>query len=291
MTIVIRDIRTFDELRAVEQLQKEVWGFDDLDVVSSAHLLAVQKNQGVLIGAFDGETLVGFVYGFLGLERGQLTMHSHMLAVKREYRSHNIGYLLKLAQREHSLKLGIRWITWTYDPLQALNAHFNLAKLGVYANRYEVNFYGEETSSFLHQGIGTDRLWVTWPICSRRVIARIEGAADPDAAPLDSHEIMRLPALVVRSMESDSPARGDRAVLEQSRTVLIEIPDDINQLKERDIQAARAWREATRQAFLDAIGRGFVVDHFVRLRESERMRCFYRLRRLNPADTPWLRGE
>lgn len=289
MAIVIRDIRTFDELRAVEQLQKEVWGFDDLDVVSSAHLIAVQKNSGVLIGAFDGPVLVGFVYGFLGWEHGRLTMHSHMLAVKREYRSHNIGYLLKLAQREHSLTLGIRWITWTYDPLQALNAHFNLAKLGVYADRYEVNFYGEETSSFLHQGIGTDRLWVTWPIASQRVAARIEGTSE--AALLTAEEIAGAPALVIRSTESDSPATGDRDALEHSATVLIEIPDDINQLKQRDPQAARAWREATRQAFLDALARGFVVDHFVRLKEAERARCFYRLRRLDPAHTPWLRGE
>lgn len=289
MAIVIRDIQTFDELRAVEQLQKEVWGFDDLDVVSSAHLIAVQRNNGVLIGAFDGPVLVGFVYGFLGWEHGRLTMHSHMLAVKRDYRSHNIGYLLKLAQREHSLKLGIRWITWTYDPLQALNAHFNLAKLGVYADRYEVNFYGEETSSFLHQGIGTDRLWVTWPIASQRVAARIEGASE--AASVSAEEVARVPALVVSSAESDSPTMGDRDALEHSATVLIEIPGDINQLKERDPRAARAWRETTRQAFLDALSRGFVVDHFVRLKEAEQMRCFYRLRRLDPSDTPWLRGE
>ncbi|HXF04506.1 MAG TPA: hypothetical protein VNM72_03720 [Blastocatellia bacterium] len=289
MAIVIRDIRTFDELRAVEQLQKEVWGFDDLDVVSSAHLIAVQKNSGVLIGAFDGPVLVGFVYGFLGLEHGRLTMHSHMLAVKRDYRSHNIGYLLKLAQREHSLKLGIRWITWTYDPLQALNAHFNIVKLGVYADRYEVNFYGEETSSFLHQGIGTDRLWVTWPIASQRVVARIEGTSD--ASSLSAEEIAQVPALVVSSAESDSPAIGDRDAVEHSAAVLIEIPADINQLKQHDPQAARAWREATRRAFLDALGRGFVVEHFVRLKEAERVRCFYRLRRLEPAETPWLRGE
>ncbi len=286
MSIVIRDIRTFDEMRAVEQLQKDVWGFDDLDVVSAAHLIAVQKNNGVLIGAFDGETLVGFVYGFLGLENGRLTMHSHMLAVKPEYRSRNIGYLLKLAQREHAQKLGLRWITWTYDPLQALNAYFNIVKLGAYADRYEVNFYGEETSSFLHQGIGTDRLWVTWPIASQRVMARIKEAGEDGA-----EEIAGQPVLVVSQATSDAPVAADVMALEEGSVVLIEIPRDINQLKERHPQAARQWREATRRAFLEAFGRGLIVDHFYRIRKAEGTRCFYRLRRIGPLEESWLRGE
>jgi len=161
MNIHIREIDEPAEMRAVEELQKEVWGIPDLDVVPLTHLVAAKEAGGVLIGAFDGETLVGFVYGFPSFERGQLAHHSHMLAVKPAYRNFDLGRRLKLAQRDHVKAQGIELISWTFDPLQSLNAHFNFNKLGVIADRYLPNFYGEDAASFLHQ-TGTDRLWVSW---------------------------------------------------------------------------------------------------------------------------------
>ncbi len=159
--IRIRDINDAAEMRVVEELQKEVWGIPDLDVVPLTQLVAAKEAGGVLIGAFDGDTLVGFVYGFPSFERGQLAHHSHMLAVKPAYRNFDLGRRLKLAQREQVMAQGIELITWTFDPLQSLNAHFNFNKLGVIADRYLPNFYGEDAASFLHQ-TGTDRLWVSW---------------------------------------------------------------------------------------------------------------------------------
>ena len=161
MNIHIREIDDPAEMRAVEELQKEVWGIPDLDVVPLTHLVAAKEAGGVLIGAFDGDTLVGFVYGFPSFERGQLAHHSHMLAVKPAYRNFDLGRRLKFAQRDHVKAQGIELISWTFDPLQSLNAHFNFNKLGVIADRYLPNFYGEDAASFLHQ-TGTDRLWVSW---------------------------------------------------------------------------------------------------------------------------------
>ncbi len=135
----------------------------DLDVVPLSHLVAVKAAGGVLLGAFDRETLVGFVYGFVSYEYGQMAHHSHMLAVKSAYRNFNLGQKLKLAQRERVLAQGITLMTWTFDPLQSLNAYFNFNKLGVLADRYKVDFYGADASSFLHRN-GTDRLWVAWPL-------------------------------------------------------------------------------------------------------------------------------
>src|SRR5262252_8498750 len=172
-TIVIRDIEGVAELRAVEALQKEVWGSDDLDVVPLTLLVASRAVGATLIGAYDGGRLVGFVYGFTGYEHGQVTHHSHMLAVKPGYRNHKLGFKLKLAQRERVLAQGITRITWTFDPLQSLNAHLNFGNLGVVSDSYKTNFYGEATSSFLHQA-GTDRLWVTWFLDSQRVRERIQ---------------------------------------------------------------------------------------------------------------------
>ena len=160
----IRDITDLPEMRAVEELQKEIWGVGDREVLPALAMLPITAVGGVLLGAFDENRLVGFVFGFLGLDQGQITLHSDMLAVKAEYRSQGLGYQLKVAQRKRALDKGISTITWTFDPLQAANAHLNFARLGVVADRYLVNFYGE-TTSFLHQS-GTDRLWLTWMLNS-----------------------------------------------------------------------------------------------------------------------------
>jgi len=162
-------IREIDvaQMRAVEELQKEVWGIPDLDVVPLTHLVAAKEAGGVLIGAFDGDRLVGFVYGFPSFERGQLAHHSHMLAVKAAYRNFDLGLKLKLAQRDHVMSQGIELISWTFDPLQSLNAYFNFNKLGVIADRYLLDFYGQDPVSFLHQ-TGTDRLWVSWFVSRER---------------------------------------------------------------------------------------------------------------------------
>ena len=162
-TLSIRDINDIAEMRKAEVLQKSVWGFADLDVVPYSHLAASKEAGGVLVGAFDREDLVGFVYGFPAFEDGEIAIHSHMAAVDAKYRNHNVGYQLKMAQRDRALEKGIKLITWTFDPLQSANAYFNIEKLGVISRKYLVNFYGEASTSFLHS-IGTDRLWVRWEL-------------------------------------------------------------------------------------------------------------------------------
>src|SRR5437870_5945283 len=174
-------------MREVETLQKNVWGSNDLDVVPLTMLLASREVGAVLVGAYDESELVGFVYGFPAYENGQVAHHSHMLAVRPSYRNHNLAYKLKLAQRERVLAQGIKRISWTFYPLQSLNAYFNFGKLGVLADTYKINFYGEATSSFLHQ-IGTDRLWVTWSLDSPRVRERLQTGIKK-AAPFGSERI------------------------------------------------------------------------------------------------------
>lgn len=241
-TIIIRPVETFAELRAVEEMQKEVWGVPDLDVVPLTHLIAAKAAGGVLLGAFDRKTLVGFVYGFVAQEHGEIAHHSHMLAVKHAYRNFNLGYKLKLAQREAVLAQGINLITWTFDPLQSLNAYFNFTKLGVIADRYVINFYGEEATSFLHQ-TGTDRFWVKWLLNSERVVQRLSTTK---------------PAL------EDPPGK-----------LLVEIPGNINAVQQKSPEQACQWREQTRKAFTEAIEQGYVVRDFYR----EADRGFYILGR------------
>ena len=229
-TVTLRQIDDVAEMRAVEKLQKEVWGIPDLDVVPLTHLVAAKEAGGTLIGAFDDEILVGFVYGFPSFEFGRHAHHSHMLAVKTEYRNLDLGRRLKLAQREHVIAQGIELVTWTFDPLQSLNAHFNFNKLGVVADRYLPDFYGDDPASFLHQ-TGTDRLWVSWLVSTERVKRIIDGNAEP--------------------------AHVENAVS-------IEIPGDINSLQQQEPHKALQWREETRRAFMDAMKAGYVVVGFTR---------------------------
>ena len=250
--ITIREINEPAEMRTVEELQKEIWGIPDLDVVPLTHLVAAKEAGGVLIGAFDGEALIGFVYGFPSFERGEVAHHSHMLAVKPSYRNYDLGRRLKLAQREHVIAQGMGLISWTFDPLQSLNAHFNFGKLGVLADRYLPNFYGEDAASFLHQ-TGTDRLWVSWLVSSERVQERINGG---------SYQLnVDLGPPLVQVETDDSSRRNDLAEGLGRDHAAIEIPSNIDALPR---ETALRWREDTRWAFTEALEADYFVDAFVR---------------------------
>ena len=253
--VIIRDIEGGAEMRAVEELQGEVWGVPDLDVVPLSQLVAAKAAGGVLLGAFDLETLIGFVYGFVSYEHGDVAHHSHMLAVSPAFRNFDLGRRLKLAQRERVLAQGIRIMTWTFDPLQSLNAHFNFNKLGVISDRYFVNFYGETAASFLHRN-GTDRLWVTWPLDSRRVRGRLDSAAHAPA--------FENVTPLVRLGADDAPRKNELTCALSQDQALIEIPADTNALEQSDAELASEWRKATRWAFTEAIAAGYLVAEFYR---------------------------
>jgi predicted GNAT superfamily acetyltransferase len=250
--IIIRDIDRCEAMRAVEELQKEVWGIPDIEVVPLTQLVAARAAGGVLLGAFDRETLIGFVYGFAGFERGRISHHSHMLAVKPAYRNFNIGFKLKQAQRECVLALGITEMTWTFDPLQSLNAHFNFRRLGVVSDRYLVDFYGTEAASFLHRN-GTDRLWVTWLLANEYAPKLYQNDLNSqNAEPL------------VEVGKNSAPVSRDIDLASAGSTLFVEIPADIRSLEQHDIALAAAWRTATRAAFISAFAAGYVAVDFIR---------------------------
>jgi len=259
-SIVIRDIETVREMHEVELLEKEIWGCEDLDVLPATMLSASREVGGVLLGAYHDNTLVGFVYGFPGLEDGEITHHSHMLAVKPSLRNLNLGYRLKLAQRDRILAQNIRRITWTFDPLQSLNAYLNFSKLGVVSDKYRINFYGESTTSFLHQ-FGTDRLWVSWLIESERVCQRLNNETNEPAF------YSKLPKLV--EVGKNEPIEWEASKVLGEPYVAIEIPADINELQRKDPAMALRWRETTREAFTTAIDSKYLVQDFFRSSRSE----------------------
>jgi predicted GNAT superfamily acetyltransferase len=262
--ITIRELRSFDDLKQVEAVEREVWALSDLDTMPLTLTIATREAGGIWLGAFDGAKLVGIGFGILGLEGNRPNIHSHLLAVLEPYRKLGLGYKLKLAQRERALairigEVRITEITWTFDPLQSKNAHLNFAKLGVIAESYKIDFYGPETSSVLHRN-GTDRLWVRWPITSRRVHERLQGK-DNRAEVLDT--LKTLSPLV--SFNGDGrPHRADLEGAVQRQRIAIEIPSDILLVEQKEPALAREWRLATRWAFTESLNAGFFVTEFCR---------------------------
>ncbi len=167
--ITIRKCEGMDELNACVALQKEVWKFDDVDLVPLRMFVVSQKIGGQTIGAFDGNELIGFAFSIPGSRAGHAYLHSHMLAVRDSFRNHGLGRRLKLAQRDDAIQQGFELLEWTFDPLEIKNAHLNLSRLGAIARRYSVNHYGH-SSSPLQGGLPTDRLVAEWWLTSKRVV-------------------------------------------------------------------------------------------------------------------------
>src|SRR2546427_5594771 len=181
--ITVRPITDAGGFHAVETLQRDVWDMPDLEVVPLHQLRAAVSAGGVLRGAFEEHaTLVGFCYGFIGLRDGELLFYSHMAGVRPGLQDRGIGFLLKRAQRQEALERGLDRMVWTYDPLQSLNASFNLRKLGVTASRYYVDYYGEMPDA-IHPGLPSDRLEVDWWLRDPAVETRLTGDAPPRSWP------------------------------------------------------------------------------------------------------------
>jgi len=172
--IAIRKCEGIAEFNRCVELQKEIWGEADIEVEPATLFVVAAETGGQVLGAFDGERMVGFTLAIVGFTNGVVFLHSHMTGVLAEYRDRGVGRALKLYQRLEALGRGIRLIVWTFDPLEIRNAHFNLNRLGAISRKYLTNLYGL-TSSPLHRGLPTDRLWAEWRLDSARVVAAVSG--------------------------------------------------------------------------------------------------------------------
>ena len=176
--IAIRNCHGIDELRSCVAMQKEIWNFSDSELIPLRMFVVAEKVGGQVMGAFDGDQMVGFALSVPGTRSGQVYLHSHMLAVRAQYRNSGLGRRLKLLQREDALARGIELIEWTFDPLEIKNAFLNIEKLGAIARRYNINQYGI-TSSPLQGGLPSDRLIAEWWLNSSRVKTLLETGKNP----------------------------------------------------------------------------------------------------------------
>jgi predicted GNAT superfamily acetyltransferase len=199
--IVVRKCTTLEEFHRCVDLQRQIWGEADLEVEPATMFVVAAHTGGQVLGAFDGERLVGYTLAVVGLREREIFLHSHMTGVHTDYRDRGVGRMLKLFQREEALMRDIRLIVWTFDPLELRNAHFNLNRLGAIAREYHPNLYGVTTSP-LHRGLPTDRLVAEWRLDSPRVIAAIEDIA----APLnDAPASIEIPAEIEARQREDAP--------------------------------------------------------------------------------------
>jgi predicted GNAT superfamily acetyltransferase len=178
--IRIRKCIELDEFHECVELQRRIWGEKDLEVEPSTMFVVAAHSGGQVLGAFDGERLVGYTLAVAGLRDGIPYLHSHMTGIDGDYRDRGIGRMLKLFQREEALSREIRLVQWTFDPLEFRNAHFNLNRLGAICRRYLPNLYGFTTSP-LHRGLPTDRLLVEWYLDSKKTVAAIGNLVDEGA--------------------------------------------------------------------------------------------------------------
>jgi predicted GNAT superfamily acetyltransferase len=264
----IRPLTTIDDCRAVAALEKTVWGYTDAeDVVPPPALIVSTKRGGILLGAFDENgTMKGFVYSIPAIKDGRLTQWSHMLGVTPDVRSQGLGLRLKLEQRLAALAMGIDLIEWTYDPLQAANAHLNFSKLGVVASEYEENIYGDSTSR-LHSGAPTDRFVAEWNLREPHVERRITASG---ATLIRDRSVASAP-VVNPSLPGEPwlrPGGADLAL--DARRLLVEIPVGFSEMLERDPNLAREWRMTTRSIFQSYFSRGYRAVDFYLSRETGR---------------------
>jgi predicted GNAT superfamily acetyltransferase len=261
--ITFRPFASLADYAAGVELQRATWGRSFSDVVPLSILKVTQKAGGIAAGAFSADgRLLGFVYGLAGWAGGRPFHWSHMLAVDAGARDHGLGTRLKLYQREILLAAGVGEVRWTFDPLEARNAHLNFNHLGAEVAEYVEDMYAGEEGSELFAGIGTDRFILSWKIAGERMAGaladRRAGTADPfRAAPVVNPDarIADLP---------DAPRAR------------VEIPPSIQDFKAEHPDAAPAWRESTRRAFEHYLARGYRVEAFYRDADQ---RCFYGLMR------------
>ena len=233
--IEIRECTTFDELAECVQLQRDVFALPEVELSPVRHLIVTRNAGGFTLGAYDGEKLAGFVLSIPAFMRGERAFYSHMTGVRAEYQSHGIGGRLKWAQRERALSEGVRFIKWTFEPVKARNAYFNLEKLGAIVGEYTVNFYGTDYTTAAQTGhkigLASDRLFAEWHLESEKVKVLATGGS---------------------WREPFNPA------------VKIRVMNDFFADVEKDPEAVLAEQLRIRAEFTEALGQGLIVRGFER---------------------------
>jgi predicted GNAT superfamily acetyltransferase len=283
-SITIKPLMALGEMRAAVELQNTFWGNDAESVVPAHMLFSLATYGGHVLAAFDGAQMIGLLIGFLGTNieesdrpaMANLQIVSKRMVVLPQYRGQGIGYRLKLAQRDLTIKQGVRMVTWTFDPLMALNAHLNIRKLGAVSHRYLEDYYGTADEGGLATLGSSDRLQVEWWVTNRRVEERLSGRRGD----LSLQHYLGADTPIANATTADThgtPWPAENNIIPTGLFVLLEIPVNFTAIVESDPILARAWRLHTRDLFKRFLTLGYVVTDFIRSTYEGRDRAFYLL--------------
>lgn len=243
MNYTIRACNDFSDYEKCMEMQRNIWSSHDIEITPPRVYIISNNAGGFLLGAFnDQQQLIGFLHTFPGFDKdGRPFYYSHMLAIIPELQNSGIGRELKLKQREYALNNKIDKIIWTFDPLRARNAHFNINKLGCIVPTYKINFYGSASFSIFDANIESDRVMTEWWVKSPRVIDVINNKQP--------------------SIDANAP--------------FIEIPNDFTEIRERSLAEAQQWRLNVRKQFQDLLAQGWIVTNFSRGHKEQFARYYF----------------
>jgi predicted GNAT superfamily acetyltransferase len=255
-----RQINQITDLEKIVDLEIAVWGLNPRDAAPSNLMHAMAHTGSLIVGAYYNEQLIGMALAFPTRKNGDWLLWSHMAAVHPDYQGQGIGFGIKQFQRTWALENGYRTIAWTFDPLQAGNAKFNLHHLGATSNLYHVNFYGDMTDE-LNVGLPSDRLEAHWNLRFHHQPSK-KGRVTTEETP---------PTLL--SSRNDQPILN--LPLDDSQlSYFVEIPRNLAEIRQRDLKLALSWRLALREALQAAFDKGYQAVDFI----SEGQQCGYILR-------------
>jgi predicted GNAT superfamily acetyltransferase len=278
--IAIGPFRNLADYKACEDIQREVWHAQDIDIVPVPLLLASDRAGGLLLGAYSNlGDLIGFVFSLLGSLDGNPIQHSYMMAVRVAYRNFDVGFKLKIAQRKEALKRKINLMASSFDPMQPLNAYFALGKLGEWTNAYEENYYGE-TTRLPDRGLPTDCLLTCWNLDSAAVINRLElGPPRRDCRrELKHRPVINQLVEAAPGLMNSSPVKLDCS----ADQFLFEVPYNLQEIKNRDLGIALEWQGKMRQVFHHYFKKEYAATDFWVAEQDGRLRAFYLLERKKP---------
>lgn len=273
--IIIRPLTTVSDMKAMQELEQSVW---ETEIPAPVHqTLTVARNGGVILGAFLGEQMVGMLYSFPGFLNQQIYLCSHTLAVRKDLRSGGIGEKLKIAQAEAARAQGYPLMTWTYDPLLTPNGYLNVGKLGVICSTYIENCYGEMNDS-MNKGLPTDRFKVEWWLDRAR-----HTLPQGKEIGLIQWQLNHRGVPVPRKLTEN---------ISEEQLLRVAVPAYYQEMREKDLDLAKEWRQVTRQVFIERFTAGWAVAGF-RLHRGEPVHEYLLVPRasLSLPRAPWQKGE
>lgn len=244
--ITTRKLETIEDMRLIQSLEKTVWGSESIPIHQT---YTAVTNGGLMLGAFDGEKIIGFSYSFTGFANGKMYLCSHMLGIHPDYQLMGIGKRLKEEQRKFAVDMGYDLITWTFDPLESRNAYLNLSKLSGICNIYLENWYGEMEDG-LNKGLPSDRFKIEWWITSERV--------EESWVPTIDH--FDRPFTVGSSKQGNPILEWDEQdIVTTSAGIEIPIPENFQLIKKDEPQLALDWRLKIRKIFQTLFHEGYAL--------------------------------